>query len=136
MSERPGKETLVSVGELLAYLREQKRFSQHELALLEEACLFAERHYTHLTHPTGNPYLSYACGVARMLATLEAEAPTIAASLLCPPPLVERTTVDELKSHFQNDPALLDLVDELLYLSHLEWDIWTTQQSESHACRE
>ena len=136
MPDRPGKETLVSVDELLAYLQKQGRFSQHELALLEEACLFAQRHYTHLTHPTGNPYLSYACGVARMLAVLEAEAPTIAASLLCPPSPVERTTVDELKSHFQNDPALLDLIDELLYLDQLEWDIWTTQQSESHACRE
>ncbi len=138
MSERPGKKTLVGVDELLAYLREQKRFSQPELALLEEACLFAQLHYTPLTHPTGNSYLSYACGVARMLAVLEAEPLTIVAALLCPPPLLERTTVGELKSHFQRYPALLDLIDELLYLGQLEWDIWAVEQDRctSHACRE
>jgi RelA/SpoT family (p)ppGpp synthetase len=138
MSDKPGKETLVTIDELLAYLRKREDFSQQELALLEDACAFAQHHYTHLTHPTGNPYLPYACGVARILTSLGADAPIVAATLLYPPPPVAATVVDELRKQFQSRPDLLSLIDELFHLDHLEWDIWTTQPDRcaSHACKE
>ncbi|HLI09233.1 MAG TPA: HD domain-containing protein [Ktedonobacteraceae bacterium] len=137
MPERPGKETLVTIDELLAYLRKREDFSQQELALLEDACAFAQHHYTHLIHPTGNPYLPYVCGVARILISLGADAPVVAAALLYPPPPVAATVADELRKQWQSSADLLSLIDELFHLDRLEWDIWTTQPDhcESHACK-
>lgn len=138
MADRYGKETLVTVDGLAGYLQQQKSFSQQELALLADACMFAQQHYARLTHPTGNPYLPYICGVAKILASLEVEASTVAAALLSPPPPVATTGIDALKRQFHDEVDLLKLIDELLDLNQFEWNFWIEEQdgSESRACKE
>lgn len=138
MSEKSGKETLVTVDELLAFVDRQAYFSCHDLALIKRACAFAQQHYACITHPTGNCYLLYACGIARLLAASGVEAPIIVAALLYPPPPLAETLLDEIKQQFQDRPDLLNLIEELSRLDRLEWDIWAVEQDccESHARKE
>ena len=137
MCGKAAKEFLVTVESLRDYLQRQNYLSEQELTFITSACVFAESHYTHLTHPTGYPYLSYAYGIAKILASLGAEAVVIAAVLLYPPPLA-RGVINELKTQFKDKPDLLRLIEELLSLDQLEWDIWLTEknQCESHSTKE
>ena len=101
MAEKPAKETVVTVETLIDSLQRQKKCSQEDLAFIIDACAFAESHYSNLTHPVGKPYLSFACGTAKILANLDADAVVIAASLLYPPPPA-KDVLPELKLQFKD----------------------------------
>lgn len=137
MGEKSAKETVVTVETLIDALQRQKKYTQEDLAFIIDACAFAESHYSNLTHPVGKPYLSFACGIAKILVNLDADADVIAASLLFPPPPA-KDALPALKLQFKDKPVLLRLIDELFHLDQLAWDIWPIEQNpcELHASKE
>ena len=137
MGEKSAKETVMTVETLIETLQTQKKYAQKDVAFIIDACAFAKSHYSNLTHPVGKPYLSFACGIAKILVNLDADAVVIAASLLYPPSPA-KDALPELKLQFKDKPALLRLIDELFRLDQLAWDIWSKEQNpcESHASKE
>src|SRR2546426_6452664 len=126
MSVETLKESSVTTERLIKHTRE--RFPEGDLDLVKRACAFAEEHFAGLVHPTGQPYIRYAFSVAKLLADLGSNPTVICAAIICPPPSVTGNIVDELRKMFKNEEELLELVDEVLHLGHLEWDVWPIGQ--------
>lgn len=127
------KETYVTTEKLLERLEEH--FPQGDLDLVKRACAFAEEYFASVVHPTGQPYIQYAFSVAKLLADLGANLAVISATMVYPPPSVTENVLDALRKQFKDEDELLELVEEVLHLSQLEWDVWPTFL-ESHESRE
>lgn len=99
-----------------------------DLALIKRAYTFAKEHYAQLAHPIDGPYLQHAFDVAKYLAEFGSEPVVVAAALICPPPPTERKVYDELKKGFRGENELLELIEQELNISQLEWGIWPLSQ--------
>ncbi len=122
--------------EQIRYIRDH--FLAKDLNLVERAYAFAKTHYTHITHPTAKPFVEYTLHVATLLANLEANAIIVAATLLCPPLPLIKSTLDDLEKEFKGENELLDLIKAVLHIGTLEWDIWSgiPKQGESRGREE
>ncbi|HET6653458.1 MAG TPA: bifunctional (p)ppGpp synthetase/guanosine-3',5'-bis(diphosphate) 3'-pyrophosphohydrolase [Nocardioides sp.] len=78
-----------------------------DLALLEQAYLTAERHHATQTRKSGDPYITHPLAVATILADIGMTEPTLVAALLHD--TVEDTpyTLDQLRTDFGDEVALL-----------------------------
>jgi guanosine-3',5'-bis(diphosphate) 3'-pyrophosphohydrolase len=131
MSVETLRETHVTIEKLLE--RIQKHFPQGDLELVKRAYAFAEKHYAHIVHPTGKSYIHYVSEVAIILADLHSDATTISAAMISPPSPVTGKVLDDLKKHFKVEKGLVNLVEELLCLGQLEWDVWSTASGQTES---
>lgn len=122
------KETKVAAVELIGIV--EKNFPLENLGLIRSAITFAEEQYTDLVHPTGKKYIQYALLVAKYLAESGSEPAVVAASIIFPPPPVEEKILELIKKKFKGENELLDLIEEVLYISHLEWGTWSSAQAQ------
>ncbi len=136
MSVETLRENYVTVEELIETV--QASFPSGNLGLVRRACDFAQEHYRDLRHPTDKSYIQYAITVANYLAETGSEPAVVAAALICPPPLVEGKVFDILRKNFKGEDELLELVEEILQISHLEDGVWpsTYVQNESRERKE
>lgn len=136
MSVETLRENYVTVEALIETV--QASFPSGNLDLVRRACDFAQEHYRDLTHPTDKSYIQYAITVANYLAETGSEPAVVAAALICPPPSVEGKVVDILRKNFKGEDELLELVEEVLQISHLEDGVWpsTHAQNESRERKE
>lgn len=97
--------------------------------MVKQACTFAKDHYVNLAHPTGKSYIQYAFEVALMLDEVRADLKVITATIICPPPFVQQKVLEDLKLKFTGE--IQELVEELIHLGRLEWDIWSIAPEQS-----
>src|SRR5215469_552632 len=122
MSVETLRENCLTVEELIEAL--QASFPAGNLGLIWRAYGFAQEHYRDLLHPTAKSYIQYAITVANYLAETGSEPAVVAAALICPPPSVEGKVLDVLRKNFKGEDELLEVVEEVLQISHLEDGIW------------
>jgi guanosine-3',5'-bis(diphosphate) 3'-pyrophosphohydrolase len=136
MFVRTSRETYVTTEKLIEHIKEH--FSQGDLDLVKRAYAFAEEHYASLVHPIGKPYLQYASEIALRLTDLHTDVITISAAIIYPPPSITGKVLDDLKKYFRNEKELITLIEDILHLNQLEWDIWpiTSEQNELGERRE
>ena len=115
-------ETYAATEKLIKHL--QAHCSQSDLDLVRRACVFAEERYCSIIHPTDKPYIQYISEVAMHLYGLNAGPIAVCAAMIYPPPIVAEKVLDDIKTQFENEQKLVRLVQEMLYLSQFEWDIW------------
>ena len=127
------RDTHVAIEKLIERL--QGRFRQKDLDLVKQAYAFAKEHFAGLVHPTDKLYIQYVLGVAKLLADLGADPTTISSALIYPPPSVAGKLLDDLRQNFKSEKEIVELVEELLHLARLEWDVWPTSL-ESNESRE
>jgi len=108
----------------------QQHFPSGNLDLIRSAYAFAEEQYTGLVHPTDKTYLQFSGSVAKYLAESGFEPSVVAASLICPSPPVEGKLLDVLKKKFRGEDELLELVEEVLDISNLEWRTWPSPKAQ------
>lgn len=104
-------------------------FLSENLELLKQACAFAWDHYANLAHPTGKSYIQYAFEVALMLHELHADPTVITTAIICPPPSIPHTVLEDLRLKFTGE--IHELVEEVIRLGQLEWDIWSTASEQN-----
>src|SRR5437588_12717901 len=95
-----------------------------EGGLIRRAWDFAENHYGSFHHPMGKPFLEYMLRVARILVDLGSAPIVIAAAIVFPPLPLYKSIITDLRDFFPDELELINLVEELFTLSHLEWDVW------------
>jgi GTP diphosphokinase / guanosine-3',5'-bis(diphosphate) 3'-diphosphatase len=136
MSVETLRENYITVEELIKTV--QASFPSVNLGLVWHARDFAQDHYRDLIHPTDKSYIQYAITVANYLAEAGSEPAVVAAALICPPPPVEGKVFDILRKNFKGEDELLELVEEVLQISHLEDGVWpsTHAQNESRERKE
>ncbi len=136
MSVETLRENYVTVEELIATV--QASFPSGNLGLVRRACDFAQEHYGDLIHPTNKSYIHYAITVANYLAETGFEPAVVAAALIYPPPPADGKVFDILRKNFKGEDELLELVEEVLQISHLEDGVWpsTHAQTESRERKE
>lgn len=126
----PG-ETCVTTEELIEAV--QEHIPSENLKLIKDACVFAEKHYAGLNHPTGKSHIHHAFSIAKYLAETSSEVSVVAAAVLCPPPSVQGKVLDVLRRNFRSEDELLRLVEEVLQISRLEWSMWPLGQVQKEA---
>lgn len=126
MSIKTPTETYVTTARLIEPI--QDHLSSKDRELVERACTFAKDRYGNIAHPAGKPYIEYVSEIALMLMDLKADPVVISAAMISPPPFLERPVVDELKKIFKGEDELLELVEEVLQISRLEWGVWPPEQ--------
>ena len=136
MSVETLRENYITVEELIKTVRAS--FPSGNLGLVRRACDFAQEHYRDLVHPTDKSYIQYAVTVANYLAETGSEPAIVAAALIYPPPPVEGKVLDIVRKNFKGEDELLELVEELLQISHFEEGVWpsTHPQNESRERKE
>jgi len=104
--------------ELMELLR--KNHSEKDIALIEKAYQFAKEHHKEQKRRSGEPYIIHPLCVAIILAGMDMDCATIAASLLHD--VVEDTGVElaELKQKFGDEIARL--VDDVTKLTNINYD--------------
>ena len=117
-------ETCAATENLIEHVR--GHFAPNHLELIKRACAFAEDHFEHIKHPTGKPYIQYASEVAKLLDNLGADHIVISAVMVYSPQPMSDTVLDEVKKKFKGENELINLVEEVLHLGWLEWNIWPT----------
>lgn len=122
------KETNMTIEELVELV--QRQFPSANTDLIRRAYAFAEEHYAGLIHPTNKSYIQFASSVAKYLAETGAEPPVVAASIICPPSPVEQKILDLLKKKFKSERELLELVEEAVNVSNLEWRSWSSTKEQ------
>ena len=130
-------ETLRGTEKLIEHIK--GHFRDEDLDLIKRACAFAEDHSATIIHPIGKPYIQYVSEVAIRLADLRADPTAISAAIIYPPPIVTaEKDLQDLRQKFKIEKELVNLVEEMLHLDHLEWGVWpaTLEQSESRARKE
>ncbi|HEX6480316.1 MAG TPA: HD domain-containing protein [Ktedonobacteraceae bacterium] len=123
------RKTHVLVEKLFGHL--QGHFSQEDIDLVKKAWTFAEDHYANIGHPAGKPYLEYAAEIATRLVELRADPIALGAALIYPPSPTTIDALNEIKKHFKGKEELIMLVEEVLQLSHLERNLWSTSATEN-----
>lgn len=118
MSVETLRENYLTVEELIETV--QAAFPSGNWGLVRRACDFAQEHYSGLIHPTDKSYIQYAITVANYLAETGSEPTVVAAALISPLPPVEGKVLDILRRNFRGENELLELVEEVLQISHLE----------------
>jgi GTP pyrophosphokinase len=115
------------VQDLIATLR--TRFPKSDLDLVREAYLAAARAHEGQTRATGEPYVTHAVAVAKILADLYLDPTTVAAALLHD--VLEDTGIgaDELRERFGGEIATL--VDGVTKLGKIEWQSREQRQAEN-----
>jgi RelA/SpoT family (p)ppGpp synthetase len=96
---------------------------------------FDEAYYVNLVHPTGKIYIQYNLSIAKYLAEAQSEPSVIAAAIVCPPLSIGEKVLTALKRTFKEEDELLELVEEILQISHFEDGIWPSTQTQNE-CRE
>ncbi len=136
MSVETLSEIYVTFAELIETM--QASFPSGNWGLVRRAYDFAQEHYRDLIHPTDKSYTQYAVTVANYLAETGSEPDVVAAALICPPPSIEGQVLDILRKNFKGEDELLELVEEVLQIGHLEKGIWpsTYAQNESRERKE
>jgi GTP pyrophosphokinase len=112
---------------LIATLRSQ--FPKADLDVVREAYLAAARAHEGQTRASGEPYVTHAVSVARVLADLRLDPTTIAAALLHD--VLEDTGVEpsELRERFGAE--ISTLVDGVTKLGKIEWQTREQRQAEN-----
>ncbi len=115
------------VQELVATLRTQ--FPKADLDVVREAYLAAAKAHEGQTRVSGEPYVTHAVAVAKILADLHLDRTTVAAALLHD--VLEDTGVEftELRERFGAEIA--GLVDGVTKLGKIEWQSREQRQAES-----
>ncbi len=115
------------VQELIATLRTQ--FPRADLDLVREAYLAAARAHEGQTRVSGEPYVTHAVAVAKVLADLHLDPTTVAAALLHD--VLEDTGVEFAELHERFGAEIAGLVDGVTKLGKIEWQSREQRQAES-----
>ena len=122
------KETHVKIEDLIKVV--QANFPSGDFDLIRRAYDFANEHFVHLDHPTDRAYIQYALSVAKYLAETGSEPSVIAAAIINPPLCLEEKIRFAIKKSFKGEDELLELVNEVIQISHLEDGIWPSIQTQ------
>ncbi len=131
MSVETLRENYLTVKRLIETV--QASFPSGNWGLVRRACDFAQEHYRGLIHPTDKSYIQYAITVANYLAEAGSEPAVVAAALIYPPPSVEGKILDILRKNFKGEDELLELVEEVLQISHLEEAVWPSAHAQNES---
>jgi guanosine-3',5'-bis(diphosphate) 3'-pyrophosphohydrolase len=123
------KETHVTIEELVRVV--QAHFPFGNIDIIKRAYTFAEEHYGNLVHPTEKIYIQYALTVAKSLADARSEPSVIAAAIINPPTSIEKKVISILKKTFKGEDELLELVEEVIQISHLEEGVWPSVHAQN-----
>ncbi len=123
------KETHVTIEELVRVV--QVHFPFGNIDIIKRAYAFAEEYYVYLVHPTGKKYIQYALAVAKYLAEAGSEPSVIAAAIIYPPTSIEKKVISTLKKTFKDADELLELVEEVIQISHFEEGVWPSVQAQN-----
>ena len=105
-------------GELMSVLKNDR--SEEDLELIESAYRFAEEQHRNQKRRSGEPYIIHPLCVAIILAGMEMDTPTIAASLLHDVVEDTGTTLAEIRARFGEEIAIL--VDGVTKLTNISYD--------------
>jgi len=124
-------ETYVATERLIEHI--QGHFTHSDLELVKRACAFAEDHYANIEHPSGEHYIQYAAEVAIRLDDLNADPIAVSAVMIYPPPPATAKALDDLGKEFNDRIELVNLIQEIVRLGNLEWNIWSVSSETNEA---
>lgn len=107
---------LLTVTTLKEILAEMRNATPEDLALVEEAYEYAKTAHEGVKRYSGEPYFTHPAAVAHILASMEMDAPTIAAGLLHDTVEDAKVDLDDFKKRFGEE--VFFLVDGVTKLGH------------------